>query len=147
MKLPASGYDKGVRAVRLFDAQGNVGFKLLEQTLAQFAGGHPFPFASGERAVIDEERHLQRRLVDLQYRQSLRLVRIGNRFANINVLDPSDGYDIASSSFFDFHAAQALESEQLLDASGLLAAVACHNRHGLALANDAAVYPADGDPA
>ncbi|MNB85515.1 hypothetical protein D3C75_324280 [compost metagenome] len=139
VKLTASGYDKGIRAVSFIYAQADIRFKLFEQTLAKFTGSYPFTFFTCERAVVHEEGHLHSRLIDLQNRQCFRVSRIGNRFTDVDVLDTGNRNDITCAGFFGFNTLQALEAKQLLNTGSLTLAVTHNYRYGLALLNHAAV--------
>ena len=73
---------------------------------------------------------------------------IRDRFPDVNLLDAGDGDDVARAGFFDLHPLQSLETEQLLDARlPARRRPASMHRHGLALADGAAIDAADGDPA
>ena len=50
MKLATAGNLEAVRALGLFDTQGNVGVQLAEQTVSDVAGGDILTFLSGKRS-------------------------------------------------------------------------------------------------
>ena len=65
MQLSAAGHLEVVRAVGLFDPQGNVRIQLAHQAVAQVAGSDIFALLSRERAVIDQKMHGDGGLGDL----------------------------------------------------------------------------------
>ena len=52
-------------------------------------------FSASERRVIDAEDHRDCWFINCYYRQRLRIVRIGNSFADVDVLDPGKRDDLA----------------------------------------------------
>ncbi len=127
------------------DPQGDVLLQFAQQPLAEVAAGDELAFAAGQRRGVHAEGHLQRRLVDLQSRQRLRLQRRGNGVADFDPLDADDGTDVAGVDLVDLDAAEVLED---VDRNGLGrrdAIVGLHQGDVLAFAESARLHPADGD--
>src|SRR3989338_4915442 len=76
MKLAAPGDKKGIRAFGLVDAERDVSFGLLKKTVADIARSDIFAFPAGERAGIDTECHLDRRLIYVRRSKRRRIVRV-----------------------------------------------------------------------
>ena len=90
MQLAAARYLEGVRILGVLDTQADVGIQLAEQTVAQMTGGHVFPLLTGERAVVDDEVHRDRRLGNFLERDRLRRVYSTDRIADVQVFKPSN---------------------------------------------------------
>mmetsp|Transcript_43703 Transcript_43703/g.77039 ORF Transcript_43703/g.77039 Transcript_43703/m.77039 type:complete len:444 (+) Transcript_43703:726-2057(+) len=134
--------------VGLGDAQRHVVLQLLLQAVPDLAAGDVLAFTAGQRAGVDAEVHRQRRLVDLEHRQRLRVGRVGHRHADADLLDAVDQHDIARAGFGDLHAVQAVEGQHLVDAAvDALAAGAFHHRDLHAGLDGALADAADADAA
>ena len=83
--------------------------------------GDVFPFLAGKGAVVDVENHGQRRFVDVDFRQSFRVLRVRNGFADLEVRDADDAGDFAHSGFILFDTFQAFIG---IDAANLSFALA-----------------------
>src|ERR1039458_528872 len=127
----------------LLDADGNIGQQFLVEPLAQVARRHPLPLAPGERRGVDGERHRDRGLVNLDWRQRLRIFRGGHRLADRDAFHSGDGQDIALPADGFIHPLQPLERIQLGDLGGVQRAVALGDGHVIAVLKRAVYHPAD----
>src|SRR4030095_12214760 len=96
MELTATGHLQAFAAVYVFDADADVDHGLVLETFANVARSEEAtPVFSGERAGAVREKHRDGGLVDLD--QGQRFGPFGGRqgIADVDVLDPSDGNDIA----------------------------------------------------
>ena len=93
MKLATAGNLVAVRALGLFDTQGNVGVQLAEQTVSDVAGGDILTFLSGKRRVVYDKVHGDRRLGDLLERNRLRVFRCADRISDVDISDTGDRND------------------------------------------------------
>jgi hypothetical protein len=115
MQLAAARHEEHVGVRGFLDAQRHVAHRLAQQPLAQLAAGDELSLASGERRSVHLERHVERRLVDLQQRQRFRMLRVGERHADADLLDAVDEHDVARLRLFREHTLQALEHQHLVD--------------------------------
>ena len=81
MQLAAPRYLEHVGVVGVLDAQRDVAH-VSHQALAQLAAGDELAFPPGERRGVDLEIHHEGGLVDLEQRQSLRMLGIGEGHAD-----------------------------------------------------------------
>ena len=137
-------------ALDVRDAQGNVLERFAVKTVADLAAGDKLALASGERGVVDGERHFHRRRGDLHKRQRLDRADGADRVADGNVADAAHGDDVARRGFRHGDLGKAAE---LVERNGFRPA-----RHGvgrvvvadgdlLVLADRAALDAPDGDAA
>ena len=73
VELAASRDGVGVGAVGLLDPERHVALQLPEQPVPDLAAGDVLPVPAGERAVVDDEVHRDRRLLDRDAQQPLRV--------------------------------------------------------------------------
>ena len=149
MQFAAAGDLEVVRAVGLFDPQGNVGVQLAHQTVAQVAGGHVFALLPCERAVIHEEMHRDGRFGDLLEGDGRRRQRIAERIADVDALNARDCHDGAHVRFRDRHLGKPVEFEQAADLhlQLLFRRVVVHDHHFLVHAELSVIDLADADAA
>ena len=102
--------------------------------------------AAGERARVDAERHRERRLVDADGRQRLRLLRVRDRVADGHVAEARQRHDLAHGRLGHLDALHALVDEDLADLR-LDFLVAVDEHDVLIRARLAAADAADGDAA
>jgi hypothetical protein len=74
VQLAAPVHDENVGILGVLDTQRDVLEQFALQALADLAAGHVLAFAAGERRGVDHEVHGQRRLVDLEQRQRIRVL-------------------------------------------------------------------------
>ena len=91
------------------DAEGDVLLQLLHQPLAEVAAGEILAFLAGQGRSVHAEGHLQRRLVDHQARQGPGRIAVAHRVADLDVLQPDQGHDVAGLGRLDLGPAQVLE--------------------------------------
>ena len=98
VKLAAAGDTEDVGVGGLFHAQRDVALQFAHQAIANLAAGHELAFASRERGGVDLEGHRERRFIDFDRRQALRILGIAEREADVDLLDAGDGDDVAGRS-------------------------------------------------
>ena len=113
LQFAAPGDDIGVRSRRILDAQGDIALGLLVKSVADDAARHLVAFGSGERRIIDQERHRQGRRIDRLRLQRLDDVGRAERVGDVEFLEPGDGDDIARLRLIDRRALDASEGEDL----------------------------------
>ena len=147
VQLSSARYLEGVGAVGFLNAQGDIGFDLLEQSVAQVAGGDVLALLAREGRVVDDKVHGDGRLVDLNERQRLHTVAGTDGLADVDILYAADADDVAESCFVALNSFESLELIELADAHDLGGAVGMTEGDALAVLDNAAFYPADADPA
>ena len=145
VKLTTTRNDKCIRTIRFIYTKRYICFKLFHQTLTNFTGSNPFTFTTCEWTIVYEECHLQCWLINFQNRQSFRIVRISDRFTDVDIFNPCNRNDVTCSSFFGLNTFQTLETKQFLDTSSFAFAITHNNSNGLALTNYATVHTTDCD--
>src|SRR6185369_8262167 len=131
VQLAAARDLEGVGAVGVLHPQGDVGAQLLDEAIADVAGGDPFPFPSGKGGGVDDKVHGQGRLIDGN---------VGNcdgRFggcqclADAHLFETGHGDDIAGASLLDIHLFESFVAEQFGDAAPRNGSVSLDHGHGL----------------
>ncbi len=117
LQLAAAGDDVAVGLGVVGDLQRDVALGLLHQAGADDAGGDLVALGAGERGIVDEERHRQRRRVDRLRLQRLAHGRLAQRVGDVEFLEPGDGDDVAGLGLLDRRALDAAEGEDLRHAA------------------------------
>ena len=86
---------KGVRLFGIDDAEADVLFLLVKESLSELARGHEFSFASGPGRIVRAENHRDGGLVDAQGWKRLRILAVGDGIADADVLNAGDSDDVA----------------------------------------------------
>jgi len=144
MQFAAATNLESVRAVRFFDAQTDVGFLFFHQPFPQMPGGDILAFLAGERAVVHQEHHRQRRFVDINGWQRFRVFRIGQRVADRKIIQTRDGDDVAHGGAFHLVTLQAVVHIQKTDLL-LALGVAMQDGYNLSGFHCAANHPPHGN--
>ena len=105
----------GIGSIGRVDADADVADELLVEPVLHEAGGELRTLAAGERRRVDADRHRQRRLVDGDDGQRTGIVGIGQRLADVDVLDAGDGDEITLAGLVDRDPGEVLGEEQLGD--------------------------------
>ena len=127
------------------DAQSDVAFGLLEQTLPDVTAADEFSLFSEERRIVHAEDHGDGGFVDGDRGHGLGRERIRDRVADVDSLDSDDGAEIAAVDMIGLLAVDSLKGEHLLDGSGVHAAVPFDHADGFGYIERAAMDPADAD--
>src|SRR5205823_5716557 len=96
-----------------FDANGDVAEHFSIETFFDLTGSYELTLSARERRIVDAEDHRDCWLIDSYYRQRLRIVRRGNRLANVDVLDTRERDDLAYARTLCQFALQAFENVKL----------------------------------
>ncbi len=116
VQLTAARDQERIRGFGLGHAQRYVGAQLVEQALAQLAGGAPLALAPREGGVVDREGHAHCGLIDGDGRQWDRVFGVGQGLANGDALQPSQRNDLAGLGVVDFDLFQPLVDVQVASA-------------------------------
>ncbi len=79
-------------------------------------------FAPGKRRIVHQDSHPDRRRIDVDKLQRRALFAVGQSFADVNFLEPSQPDDIPGAGMLHFDAAHAREGENPGHASALATA-------------------------
>jgi hypothetical protein len=86
---------EGVRLFGIDDAEADVFFLLVKESLSELTRGHEFSLASRPGRIVCAENHCDGGLVDAQGRKRLRILAVGDRIADADVLNAGDSDDVA----------------------------------------------------
>ena len=114
---------EGVRRVGLLDAQAHVLAQLGPQPFAQLSGRHELALTAGPRRGIHAEDHGDGRFVHPNRWQRLRCFTVGDRLADLNLLDTGDGHNVAGLGGLDFDPLEPLPTVELRHLAGHLRAI------------------------
>ncbi len=128
-------------------AQRHVSDQLAVEPVLEHAGGQLRPALAGHRRCVGADSHRERRLVDGDQRQRMRVVGVGDRLADHDLLDPGDGDHVARSRLLGRHAFEALGDLQLGELGVHQRAVGAAPCHLLAAADRALLDAAQRQPA
>jgi hypothetical protein len=137
VQLAAPGDEERVGGLGILHAQRDVVFELSVQPLADLAGGAPRPLAARERRGVHPERHPHRRRFHVDAGESDRVLRVRERLADQDLVQPGHASDLAGLHLFDLDALQALEDVQVCNLARVHVSVVLEARDRLALAQDA----------
>lgn len=112
MEFAAAPHFEGVGRSGLGNPQRDVRLQLAHQTLANLARGEKLSFSARKRRVVDAEEHRDRRFVHSHGVNSFGHVRVGDRIADIEVLDAGNADDIARGRLLDIDPFQASERQE-----------------------------------
>ena len=104
LEFAAAGDLEGVRLFGIDDAEADVLFLLVKESLAELARGHEFSLASRPGRIVGAENHGDGGLVDAQGRKRLGILAVGDRIADADVLDAGDSDDVAGLGGGHFNA-------------------------------------------
>src|SRR5208337_4154582 len=147
LEFAAAENAEGFGRVRIFNADGNVGEKLLGEAIAKIARGDVIAFAARERAGIDAENHGEGGLVDDERLERSGIIEAGEGFADLDAFDAGNGDDVTGNDGFGFVAFEAAEGEELGDFGGDESAVEFADADFLATIQRAVEDAADGQAA
>src|SRR5262249_10826273 len=103
LEFAAAGDLEGVRLLGIDDAEANVFFLLVKESLSELTRGHEFSLAPRPGRIVRTENHCDGGLVDAQSRKRLRILAVGDRIADADVLNASDSDDVAGLSRSQFN--------------------------------------------
>ena len=136
------------RHVGVLDLDGDVGFHLAKQAVAELAGGDVFSLAAGERPVVDAELHLNGRRVDLGKGQGVGTLIGGDGVTDVNVLEAGETDDVPRHADRRLAGLNARELDHLRDlAAHAIPALGVDDVNGVAGHDLAGEDLADADAA
>ena len=124
MQLAAAGDLDAVRPPQVLDAERDVDAQLALQPVLDLTQRGRLAVLAGERAVVDEEEHADRRLLDLQRRQRHgdgRQLGRRQRVAEGDVVGAREPDDVACGRLFDLAVLEAARDPEVRHARGLRA--------------------------
>ena len=127
MQLTTSRYLEHIGGIRLLDVHGDIRLDLLEQAITQMARRDKLPLTACERTRIDTEGHGERRFINIDRRQCLRILRVRHRIADAHIAEPRQSDDLTHPRFVDFDALEPLIHIDLADLCLRLMIAADHN--------------------
>src|SRR5262249_27227438 len=112
-------------------AQGDVRFQLFHEAIAQLTARDVGSFLAAEGGIVDAKQHVERRFVDLGGRQGHGIVDVRDRVADVDLVQPDDGADVAGQNLVGLGAAEAVEDVKLFHHAVDTLAVVLHYRDAL----------------
>ena len=146
LKLAPPHHPKGIRGIGLLHAQTHVFMHLGKESFADTARGHILPLAARPGSGVHPEDHGQCRVIDLHRGQGDRIVTIGDRLSNLNLINPGHRHNIAGLGRRDlvpFEPLPAIQLGNFARDTGAIGATQRIDRGALQLALDNAP---DSDP-
>src|ERR1019366_3040213 len=147
VQLAAARHAEGVGAVGLLHAHRDVRPQLLLEALADVAARDVLALAARERRIVHAEHHGDGRLVDVDGRERHRVLEIGQRLADRDLLDARNDDEVARVRFLDFDASQPFERHDLRDFGLRDGAIELADRDLLPRLDRAVYDAADEEPA
>ena len=123
LQLTAALHLPGVGTVRRLHPDGDVADQLLIQSRLHQPRRQLLARLPRQGRGVDADRHGDRRLVHVDQRQRLRIVRVGEGLADRDLRDARDGDDVARSGLFRRDPVQGFSHQQLGELHVLYAAV------------------------
>src|SRR6202022_3440003 len=108
-----------VGGIGVFDFQRAVSLQLLEQPLPDLAGSDEFSVSAGEWRVVNQKIHRDRRLLDRDSSQPLRMLEIGHCEPDFDSLQSGQRDDLTRGNLWNLDSIEALVREEFRHA-GLL---------------------------
>ena len=147
VQLAAAADLEGVGGIGLLDAEGDVCLDLLEESVADVAGGDILALSAREGRVVDDEIHGNGWLVDLDEGQRIGSVDVADGLADIDIGDAGNADEVAHLGFLALDALEALELIELADLDTGGSTVLMAQNSLLAGLDATALDSADADPA
>mgnify|MGYP003694780515 CR=1 FL=1 len=104
LELAAAGDPQRVGRAGLLDPQAHVLARLGKEPLADLPRRHVLTLAAAPRRRVDAEDHGDGRLLDPDRRERHRVLAVGDRVANADLVDAADREDVAGARARDFFA-------------------------------------------
>src|SRR5207248_2465140 len=98
VELSAARYGPRIRRVRVLDTQRNVAFELAIEALTHLTRRDEFPVFAGERRIVDDEVHGDRRLFHGDALESLLDVDVRERQADFDTVQTRKRDDLTGGS-------------------------------------------------
>ena len=115
MKDAPAKYLETVGRIHLLHLKGQVFLCLFEKPLADVAGGDKGSLLACEWRIIDGKEHAHGGFIHTDGRHALRIFKIGNGIANVEILGAEDGANLTGKHLvFDLFLAESFEEVQLL---------------------------------
>ena len=115
MQLTASAHFPHRLVAGFAHAHGNVTLKFPLQAFANLTARDIFTFLAGQRRRVDHKGHRKCRLIDLEHRKRFGMLDIGNRRADIQIINAVDKKNVARLCIINNFAIQTLKLQDLSD--------------------------------
>ena len=99
----------GVGAVGFLDPERHVALELAEQPVPKLPAGDVLPLSPGERAVVHDEVHRDRRLLHRDAGQPLRRIHRRERLPDLDRLEAGERHDVARGGLVDLDPVESVE--------------------------------------
>mmetsp|Transcript_14187 Transcript_14187/g.43894 ORF Transcript_14187/g.43894 Transcript_14187/m.43894 type:complete len:374 (-) Transcript_14187:234-1355(-) len=134
MQRPAARDREGVARVLGLDLQRDVSVQLLEEAVPDDAARELVALFSGQRRLVDRERHGHGGLLDLEGGERRGGALVDDRLADLDVGDAGEHDDLARARLGDFLPAEVVVDEEVVDFDvAHLAVGAVHRRERAAV--------------
>ena len=146
LKLAPPHYPKGVGGVGLLHAQTHVFMRLGKEPFADTARRHILPFPARPGPGVHSEDHGQCRIINLNRGQGHRIVTIGDRLSDLNLVNPGHRHNIAGLRRRDLVPFEPLPAIQLDNFTRHAGAIVTTQRIGCRALKLALDNAPDSDP-
>ena len=108
MQFTATRYLKSIGRSRFFYTQADIGLHFAEKSVSQMTARNKIAFLTGKGTVVNIKNHGQCRFVNIDFRQSFGIRRIGNGFTDFYIGNADDAGNIPHRGpVFPFYTIQA----------------------------------------
>ena len=114
MKLTTAGNLEGISRIRILYTERYIGLLLTHQTVTDMTGSHELTLLTGERGVIDDEIHRDRRLRNLLERNRGCLAG-DDRITYVEILDTGNRNDLTAAGLIDINSCETVKGVELRD--------------------------------
>ena len=114
MKLTTAGNLEGISRIRILYTERYIGLQLTHQTVTDMTGSHELTLLTGERGVIDDEIHRDRRLRNLLERNRGCLAG-DDRITYVEILDTGNRNDLTAAGLIDINSCETVKGVELRD--------------------------------
>ena len=114
MKLTTAGNLEGIRRIGILYTEGYIGLQLTHQTVTDMTGSNELTFLTGERRIVNDEVHRDRRLGNLlEWNRSCLAGDDGISY--MEILDTGDRNDLTAVCLIDIDSCETVEGVELRD--------------------------------
>src|ERR1700730_19350636 len=126
------------RRLRVVELKRNVTPGLPDEPIANVPRRHEFPIASGERGIVHQNAHSNRRRIDIDKLQRGALFSRGQRLADISVFKSGQAHDFSSARLLGFDLFETGMGKERRDSSAFAISIAMKTDNRIADAHAAA---------
>ena len=114
MKLTTAGNLEGIGRIGILYTEGYVGLELTHQTVTDMTGSNELTLLTGERGVVNDEVHRDRRFGDLLERNRRSLTG-DDGITYVEILDTGNRNDLTAVCLIDIDSCETIEGIELRD--------------------------------